>query len=151
MYPITINFEAQSIIISHTFSKRAGHVGSSEYYELIKVIHDFPNYTLRVKPPKQCISRSPFSTLTYKAMEEAILTLDNKEKSTDLLKEFEFRKLTAGYARTKQWFVRKVVMEEMPDYAVSLVCRNRIENAFDNKGVFCFYDNRRGISRAALF
>ena len=108
MKNIVVNFESKTIELTKNFSKRAEVVGSLEYCELVAVMQNFPNYSLRVQhAPIRHYSPSPYSKLTYADMEEYInRNVDESQREQRLL-ELRYQKEMLGFAHAKAIFLKE--------------------------------------------
>jgi hypothetical protein len=112
MKNIVVDFKNKVITITHSYSKRAGIVGTHEYCELVAVMKDFSDYTLCVqRAPIRHYTPSPYSKLTYADMESMIMCCEDSDKRETWLNEFYGYKSILPFAHVKSWFVKNVLIE----------------------------------------
>lgn len=111
MTTMKINEKKFAIEITKTYAQKANRVGSPEYYELLEVRRNFPNFKVVVKQTK---SKDSFKGLTYAYMEKYILAHDDKEGSNMAIFNELRGKSTAAdeaqadsltYGEIKLWFL----------------------------------------------
>ena len=120
MKNIVIDFEAKVITITSNFSKRADVVGTLEYHELVVVMKDFPEYTLRVqRAPIRHYTPSPYSRLTYEDMEAMIMRCEDADMREELLTRFNTLKLSGKYFEVKRWFIQTRLVDECGECVVA--------------------------------
>ena len=111
MTTMKINEKKFAIEITKTYAQKANRVGSPEYYELLEVRRNFPNFKVVVKQAK---SKDSFKGLTYDYMKKYILAHDDKEGSNMAVfnelrgngEEAEEAKADSlSYGEIKMWFL----------------------------------------------
>lgn len=105
-----VDFINSKIILTKKFYKAATILNSTEYTTLMQLRHDNPGFAIELRSIKKKEGKKSYRNLTYKHMEEYIITLEGKESET--LKEFnnvlKLSKVQAGsYAYVKTWFLKK--------------------------------------------
>ena len=78
MNTMKINEKKFTIEVTKSFAQKASRVGSPEYYELLEVRHNFPNFKVVVNQTK---SKDSFKGLTYEYMKMYIQTHDDENGS----------------------------------------------------------------------
>ena len=106
-----INYVESTIIVTKSFLKKAGTIGSKEYTELAQVRRDFPEFTIKQREITKKQGKKTYGKLTYKVMAEFI-EAQEEEKAPAILAEFErvqaLSKIQAGsYAYVKTWFLNR--------------------------------------------
>lgn len=96
-----VNFITKEIIATKKFLKQAEMFGSPEYRELIEVMKDLPNFTVRAREiyrPCNCVS---YKGLTYDYMRRYL-----EENNVEQLEMFEsLREIGYKYFEIKGWFL----------------------------------------------
>lgn len=103
----TINAAAKEIIITKKFEKAANVIGSNEYKDLVTLMKDFPEFSIKVKEIKKKKGKKTYSGLTIKEMRRFI---ESRSENELILfdKVVEIAKQKKGsYAITKKWFLNK--------------------------------------------
>ena len=106
-----INFEKNAIIVTKSFLKEAGIVGSAAYSELACVRKDFPDYQIEQRTIAKKKGKQSYGELTYKTMAEHIEAKE-EENAPIVLAQFErIKKLSkchsGSYAFVKKWFLER--------------------------------------------
>ena len=106
-----INYIENTIIVTKSFLKKAGTIGSKEYNELAKVRRDFPDFRIQQREITKKQGKKTYGKLTYKVMGEFIAAQE-EENAPAILAEFErvqaLSKIQAGsYAYVKTWFLNR--------------------------------------------
>ena len=106
-----INYIENTIIVTKSFLKKAGTIGSKEYNELAQVRRDYPDFTVKQREITKKQGKKTYGKLTYKVMAEFI-EAQEEEKAPAILAEFErvqqLSKIQAGsYAFVKTWFLNR--------------------------------------------
>ncbi len=106
-----INYIENTIIVTKSFLKKAGTIGSKEYNELAQVRRDFPEFTIQQREITKKQGKKTYGKLTYKVMAEFI-EAQEEENASAILAEFErvqrLSKIQAGsYAFVKTWFLNR--------------------------------------------
>lgn len=106
-----INYIENTIIVTKSFLKKAGTIGSKEYNELAKVRRDFPDFRIQQREITKKQGKKTYGKLTYKVMAEFI-EAQEEENASATLAEFErvqqLSKIQAGsYAFVKTWFLNR--------------------------------------------
>ena len=83
-----INFEKNTIIVTKSFLKEAGIVGSAAYSELACVRKDFPDYQIEQRTIAKKKGKQSYGELTYKTMAEHIEAKE-EENAPIVLAQFE--------------------------------------------------------------
>ena len=112
MTTMKINEKKNTIEITKTFAQKAARVGSPEYFELLEVRRNFPNFKVVVKQTK---SKDSFKGLTYDYMKKYILAHDDEEGSnmavfnelrgTIVEGDDELQADSMSYGEIKLWFL----------------------------------------------
>ncbi|MCI5524784.1 MAG: hypothetical protein MR381_01680 [Dorea sp.] len=103
----TINAAAKEIIITKKFEKAANVIGSNEYKDLVTLMKDFPEFSIKVKEIKKKKGKKTYNGLTIKEMRRFI---ESRSENELILfdKVVEIAKQKKGsYAITKKWFLNK--------------------------------------------
>lgn len=105
-----VDFINSKIVLTKKFYKAATMLNSTEYTTLMQLRCDNPGFAIELRSIKKKEGKKSYRNLTYKHMEEYIITLEGKESET--LKEFnnvlKLSKVQAGpYAYVKTWFLGK--------------------------------------------
>ena len=106
-----INYIENTIIVTKSFLKKAGTIGSKEYNELAKVRGDFPDFRIQQREITKKQGKKTYGKLTYKVMGEFI-EAQEEENAAEVLAEFErvqrLSKIQAGsYSFVKTWFLNR--------------------------------------------
>lgn len=100
MKNIKVYYAKETIEITKGFEKKAGNVGSSEYYELTKVMKEFPTFKLKITESR---GSNGFKGMDYDFMKKYISLHENSEQNMSDFEKLIEKKLT--YGEIKQWFV----------------------------------------------
>lgn len=105
-----VDFINSKIVLTKKFYKAATILNTPEYTTLMQLRCDNPGFVIELRSIKKKEGKKSYRNLTYKHMEEYIITLEGKESET--LKEFnnvlKLSKVQAGpYAYVKTWFLGK--------------------------------------------
>ena len=105
-----VDFINSKIILTKKFYKAATTLNTPEYNTLLQLRTQNPGYEIVLKEIKKKEGKKSYRNLTYKNMEEYIITLEGEESEN--LKEFnnvlKLSKVQAGpYAYVKTWFLKK--------------------------------------------
>ena len=106
-----IDYIENSIIVTKSFLKEAGIIGSTEYTELTQLRKDFPDFTVVQREINRKQNKKAYGKLNYKKMAEFIETQE-EENAPAVLAEFEkvqqLSKVHNGpYAFVKTWFLNR--------------------------------------------
>ncbi len=121
-----INYIEGKIIVTKSFLKEAGVIGSTAYTELAQVRKDYPEFTIEQRQISKKQGKKTYGSLTYKVMKEFI-EVQEEENATAVLVEFErIQQLSKAhngqYAFVKSWFLKRYndqfVQEENTEEAV---------------------------------
>ena len=121
-----INYVEGKIIVTKSFLKEAGVIGSTAYTELAQVRKDYPEFTIEQRQISKKQGKKTYGSLTYKVMKEFI-EVQEEENATAVLVEFErIQQLSKAhngqYAFVKSWFLKRYndqfVHEENTEEAV---------------------------------
>lgn len=103
----TFNHPAKKILISKRFSNAAEKINSTEYKELVKLITDFPTYTIEVVEFKKNTNKLSYKGLTIDQMRRFIQTQSNEEAEL-FEKVIKIAKnKTSPYSVIKKWFLKR--------------------------------------------
>lgn len=83
-----INYIENTIVVTKSFLKKAGTIGSKEYNELAKVRRDFPDFRIQQREITKKQGKKIYGKLTYKIMGEFI-EAQEEENAAEVLAEFE--------------------------------------------------------------
>ena len=113
---LKINHNARTITMDRTFEKNASIVGSEEYDLLQSTRRDYPKYKVKRRQIKKNKNKESYRGLTYKYMENYILSHDNAD---DIYAEYlELRNLakchSIRYPHIKMWFLN--TYKEVADF-----------------------------------
>ena len=105
-----VDFINSKIVLTKKFYKAATILNTPEYTTLMQLRHDNPGFAVELREIKKKEGKKSYRNLTYKNMEEYIITLEGEESEN--LKEFnnvlKLSKVQAGpYAYVKTWFLKK--------------------------------------------
>ena len=121
-----INYVEGKIIVTKSFLKEAGVIGSTAYTELAQVRKDYPEFTIEQRQISKKQGKKTYGSLTYKVMKEFI-EVQEEENAETVLAEFErIQHLSNAhngqYAFVKSWFLKRYndqfVQEENTEEAV---------------------------------
>lgn len=106
-----INYIENTIVVTKSFLKKAGTIGSKEYNELAKVRRDFPDFRIQQREITKKQGKKTYGKLTYKVMGEFI-EAQEEDNAAEVLAEFErvqrLSKVQNGsYAYVKIWFLSR--------------------------------------------
>lgn len=109
-----VDHAAKTIRISKDFARKASTIGSKEYNELKQLLSDFPTYMIEQRKNETNSKKVTYVNLTYKKMEDYIMTRTGNDSST--LQQYDsvlrLSKAQPGsYAYVKKWF-----LTTFPDY-----------------------------------
>ena len=107
-----IDFTEGKIIVSKGFLKEAGVIGSSAYRDLVQLRHDYPEFTIVPREINKKKGKKTYGKLTYEKMAEFIKAIEDEERASTVLVEFERVKVLAHayrgqYAFVKTWFLAR--------------------------------------------
>ncbi|MGN0707492.1 MAG: hypothetical protein ACI4JC_05770 [Faecalibacterium sp.] len=105
-----VDFINSKIVLIKKFYKAATILNTPEYTTLMQLRRDNPGFAIELREIKKKEGKKSYRNLTYKNMEEYIITLEGEESEN--LKEFnnvlKLSKVQAGpYAYVKTWFLKK--------------------------------------------
>ena len=75
----TINAATKEIIITKRFEKAANNIGSNEYKDLVTLMKDFPEFSIKVKEIKKKKGKKTYNGLTLDEMRRFIGTRSEEE------------------------------------------------------------------------
>ena len=108
------------IIMDRTFAKNAEIVGSAEYIKLQDCRKDYPFYTVVRREIKRNPNQERYDGLTYRYMEDYIMTHESAETVNAVLDELsEMILVSKGHSKAfryptiKHWFLQRY-----PEYAL---------------------------------
>ena len=106
-----INYVEGKIIVTKSFLKEAGVIGSTAYTELAQVRKDYPEFTIEQRQINKKQGKKAYGNLTYKVMKEFI-EVKEEENAEAVLAEFErIQQLSKAhngqYAFVKSWFLKR--------------------------------------------
>ena len=106
-----INYIEGKIIVTKSFLKEAGVIGSTAYTELAQVRKDYPEFTIEQRQISKKQGKKSYGNLTYKVMKEFI-EVQEEENAQTVLAEFErIQQLSKAhngqYAFVKSWFLKR--------------------------------------------
>ena len=105
-----VDFIESKIIVSKKFYQAAKTLNTPEYKTLVQLRTENPGFAVELRTIQKKEGKKSYRNLTYKNMEEYIITLEGEESEN--LKEFnnvlKLSKVQAGpYAYVKTWFLKK--------------------------------------------
>ena len=109
---IEINFMENKIVVTETFAKNAGKMGTEEYNEMLKVRRELPDFEMVLAKKKERKANKN-KNLDYKNMKEYIKTVSvTEEDAKAVIDELEARrelsKLCSNpYKVVLDWFLAK--------------------------------------------
>lgn len=103
----TLDHVNKIIYITKRFENAARIIGSDAYNQLVRLIKDFPNYSVSVIAPKKKQGKVSYKGLTIDEMKRFVATVGNDEallfnKVIDIAQN-----KTSPYAVIKKWFLNK--------------------------------------------
>ena len=106
-----INYVEGKIIVTKSFLKEAGVIGSPAYTELAQVRKDYPEFAIEQRQISKKQGKKTYGCLTYKVMKEFI-EVQEEENAETVLAEFErIQQLSKAhngqYAFVKSWFLKR--------------------------------------------
>lgn len=106
-----INYVEGKIIVTKSFLKEAGVIGSPAYTELAQVRKDYPDFAIEQRQISKKQGKKSYGNLTYKVMKEFI-EVQEEENAQTVLAEFErIQQLSKAhngqYAFVKSWFLKR--------------------------------------------
>lgn len=106
------DYSEKQIVVSKSFLKEAGIIGSRAYNELAQVRRDYPGYSIVQREVNRKHEKKPYGRLTYKAMQEYIEAQEPEEVVPFVLTEFQriqalSKSYNAKYAYVKKWFLER--------------------------------------------
>ena len=106
-----VNYIEGKIIVTKSFLKEAGTIGSAAYTELAKVRRDYSDFAIEQRQITKKQGKKTYGKLTYKVMAEFI-EAQEEENASAILAEFQrvqqLSKIQAGsYAFVKTWFLNR--------------------------------------------
>lgn len=111
---LKINHTNSTIVMDRTFAKLAENTMSAEYAHLQQVRKDYPTYTVIQRQIKKNSNKETYNGLTYKYMEDYIMSHGSKEARKKNLEEFQEKILISKchskafrYPVIKSWFLQK--------------------------------------------
>ena len=107
-----LDFSNKRIVVTKSFLKEAGIIGSVAYAELAKVRKDYPDFKIMQRVIKQKQGKKTYGNLTYKAMKEFIEAQESEEVAPFVLTEFQriqdlSKAYSAQYVFVKNWFLNR--------------------------------------------
>lgn len=97
-----VNFVTKEIIVSKKFLKKAESFHSEEYNEMLAIMNELPNFTIKTKEVCRIHKKSMYKGLTYAAMRNYLMM-----NSSEHLEEFEkLLNYNCSYFQVKQWFLK---------------------------------------------
>lgn len=109
-----IDHTNRRIIMDRTFAKNSEIVGSIEYNQLQTCRKDYPTYTVVRREIKKNPNQERYGGLTYRYMEEYIMTHESRETVKAVLSEFnEMLLISRGHSKAlryptiKRWFLKR--------------------------------------------
>ena len=102
-----VKFESKEIVVTKKFLKCAEDFHSAEYREMLALMKELPNFTIKVREVCRTHYKSSNKGLTYNAMRNYLMMNGCEHLET-------FEKLIGygcSYSQVKEWFLRTC-----PDY-----------------------------------
>ena len=104
-------FNEGKIIVTKSFLKEAGVIGSPAYTELARIRKDYPEFTIEQRQINKKQGKKTYGNLTYKAM-KAFIETQEEENAQTVLAEFEriqqlSKAYNGQYAFVKSWFLKR--------------------------------------------
>ena len=105
------DYSKKQIVVSKSFLKEAGIIGSAAYIELAQVRSDFPDFQIVPREISKKQDKKTYGKLTYEAMKEFI-TAQEEDNAPTVLAEFDrIQQLSAihngPYAFVTAWFLKR--------------------------------------------
>ena len=114
MKPMFVDYENGVISLSSAFKKRAFTPGTTEYRELNKVRHDFPDFGIEIREFQTNKKQDRYKGLTYDYMRWYITKVESKENAITSLDALEHELDKAKchskgrrYPTIKRWFLQR--------------------------------------------
>ena len=118
-----IDHANRRIIMDRTFAKNAEIVGSAEYNQLQACRKDYPSYTVVRREIRKNPNQERYGGLTYRYMEDYIMTHESAATVKTVLDEFsEMLLISRGHSKAfryptiKRWFLQRY-----PEFAMFAV------------------------------
>ena len=110
-HTIALNHADKQIIVTKSFLKEAGIIGSEAYEILVRMRQDLPDYQIVQREIAKKQGKKTYGKLTYETMADFIAVKEGKNAPAALA-EFEriknLSKIQAGsYAYVKTWFLNR--------------------------------------------
>ena len=100
----------KTILVTKSELSKASVYGSKEYYELLAISKELPDYQIVVKPASR--RRTCFKSPTYEFM---AAYLSSSESTEPLYEEFlQLRRVGYNYNQIKKWFMEKISLNIDP-------------------------------------
>ena len=141
-----IDHTNRRIVMDRTFAKNAEIVGSPEYTQLQACRKDYPEYLVVRREIKRNPNQEHFKGLTYRYMENYIMTHESRETVKVVLDEFfEMLLISKGHSKAfryptiKSWFLQRYPefaefgMKPAVDYKVNVIAISNDGAAADLK------------------
>ena len=97
-----VNFVTKEIIVSKKFLKKAENFHSEEYNEMLALIKELPNFTIKTKEVCRRNCKSMYKGLTYATMRNYLVM-----NSSEHLETFEqLMNYGCSYFQVRQWFLK---------------------------------------------
>lgn len=97
-----VNFVTKEIIVSKKFLKKAESFHSEEYNEMLALMNELPNFTIKTKEVCRRNCKSMYKGLTYAAMRKYLMM-----NSSEHLETFEqLMNYGCSYFQVREWFLR---------------------------------------------
>lgn len=105
---LKIDHNKRVIIMDRTFEKYAADTGSQEYAQLQRVRQDYPTYHVKRRTIKKNTAQEHYKGLSYKFMEDYIMTHENADRNLAEYKELRQQAEchSVRYPVIKKWFLR---------------------------------------------
>ena len=106
-----LNYTDNTIIVTKSFLKEAGTIGSAAYKELAQVRRDLPDFRIVQREIRKKPGKQSYGKLTYKVMGEFIEAQEEGNASA-VLAEFKHvqqlsKVMNGSYAYVKTWFLKR--------------------------------------------
>ena len=111
---LIVNHKDRTIVMDRTFAKNATKTWFKEYEQLQRVRRDYPEYKVVQRQIRKNPRKETYQGLTFKYMEDYILTHGSEETRNANLAEFYEKRLISEchgkafrYPAIKSWFLEK--------------------------------------------
>ena len=132
-----IDHANRRIVIDRTFAKNSEIVGSDEYNKLQDCRKDYPTYSVVRRRIKTNPNQEHYGGLTYRYMEDYIMTHESTDTVKTVIDEFsELKLISKGHSKGFRYpTIKKWFLERYPDFAEFGMTDEQIQEYRDSKKV----------------